>query len=325
MTKTEESIGCAEVTDFLDIGDTSEGITFDGKGFLYVTSYTKGKILKIAPDETTSEFAKELIAPAAIAFDSNNNLYVCECGTFILVTLGRKQIPVWTKIPGKLTRISPHRTKKFILEADDGVGRFGIKKKRKIKHPNGIAVKRNGVVYVSEMSGFVARIEGDNARVLFSFFNWLPTPINFTHSPNGMALSKDERILYVNDMSSGDVWKISLDDNGNLVDKGKLPLSKSLRAADGIAIDDEGYLYITYELKHIAKVDPKNGKVEDVYSGDGLYTPANIAFGYGEGFDNKSIYITQLALGMNLAEAKGATIIKKMYIGTPGLVLPPCT
>ncbi len=323
MTKTVESIGYAEITDFVDIGDASEGITFDGKGFLYVTSYTKGKILKIAPDGTTSEFAKELIAPAAIAFDSNDNLYVCECGTFIHVTLGLKKIPVWTKIPGKLTRINPDRTKKFILEADEGVGRFGIKKKRKIKHPNGIAVKSNGVVYVSEMSGFVARIEGDNARVLFSFFNWLPTPINFTHSPNGMALSKDERILYVNDMSSGDIWKISLDENGNLVGKEKLQLSESLPYADGIAIDEEGYLYVTFELKHIAKIDPKTGKVENVYSGDELETPANIAFGYGEGFDNKSIYITQLALGADPTKIRSTTIIKKMYIGAPGMVLPP--
>jgi sugar lactone lactonase YvrE len=320
MKNLEESTGNDKIRDFIDIGDTSEGITFDDKGYLYVTSYDKGKVLKVTPDGAISDFAKELIAPAAIAFDCNQNFYVCECGTFFTLPFLNIPLPL-TKIPGKLTRITPDGTKKYFTKAYDSTGLFGKRKMRRIKHPNGIAVKSNGVVYVSEMSGFVACIKDNNASILFSFFSFPLTDINLKHSPNGMALSKDEKTLYVNDMISGYIWKVSLDENGNMIEKEKLPLSKSLRQADGIALDEKGYLYITYELKNIAKVDPETGKVEDIYSGDELNTPANIAFGNGEGFDNKSLYITQLGLRKDIPKEEKVKIIKKMYIGTSGLVI----
>lgn len=318
MKKTELANTQPRIEDFVDINDTSEGITFDGKGYLYVTSYNRGKVLKISHNKTVSDFASGLIGPAAIAFDGNHNFYVCECGKFITLPFLNVVLP-FTSIRGKITRIDPDGTKTFFLQADEERGLHGSKRTRQIKHPNGMAVKRNGVVYVSEMSGFVVRIEGDSASVLFSFSNLLPLDIGLRHSPNGMVLSQDEKFLYVNDMRSGDVWKVSLDEEGYMADKERLPLRpKSLPQADGIVLDEKGYLYITYKLKNIARVSPQTGVVEDIYCEDELNTPANIAFGYGEGFDNKSIYITQLGLKKDLPKAKEATTIKKMYIGNPG-------
>lgn len=320
MEKAELANDHPKIENFVDIEDTSEGITFDGKGYLYVTSYNKGKVLKISHNKTVSEFASGLIGPAAIAFDCDQNFYVCECGKFITLPFINLLLP-FTRIPGKLIRIDPDGSKKYFLKADDESGINGRKKYRKIKHPNGMAVKRNGVVFVSEMSGFVVRIEADNASVLFSFSNLLPLDIGLQHSPNGMALSKDEKFLYVNDMRSGDVWKVSLDENGYMIGKERLPLRpKSLPQADGIVLDEKGYLYITYKLKNIARVAPQTGEVEDIYCDDELNTPANIAFGYGCGFDTKSIYITQLGLKKDLPKAKEVTMIKKMYIGNSGQV-----
>ena len=320
MKKTALANNRPTIENFIDIKDTSEGITFDGKGYLYVTSYNNGKVLKISSDKTVSDFASGLIGPAAIAFDCNQNFYVCECGKFITLPFINLMLPV-TRIPGKLTRIDPDGTKKYFLKADDERGLYGGKRTWKIKHPNGMAIKRNGVVYVSEMSGFIVRIEGDNASVLFSFSNFLPLDIGLQHSPNGMVLSKDEKFLYVNDMRSGDVWKVSLDEKGYMIGRERLPLHpKSLPQADGIVLDEKGYLYITYQLKDIARVAPQTGEVEDIYCDEELNTPANIAFGYGKGFDNKSLYITQLGLKKDLPKAKEITVIKKMYIGNSGLV-----
>ena len=138
---------------------------------------------------------------------------MCECGKFITIPFINVVLP-FTMVPGRLTRIAPDGTKKHFLEAQDDSGLNGRKKTRRIKHPNGIAVKRTGVVYVSEMSGFVARIEGDRASVLFSFANMFPTAIGLKNSPNGMVLTKDEKVLYVDDMRGVDIWKVHLNAEG---------------------------------------------------------------------------------------------------------------
>jgi sugar lactone lactonase YvrE len=291
-----------------DIGDTSEGITFSKDGVLYVTSYTKGNIVAIRGDGAQSMYASGLLSPAAIAFDSRENLYVCEWGTV--------RFRLWTKRRGRVTRITPDGQREHITEIASNDG----SKRRSISHPNGIAITSDDVVYFSDSSGFVARVENNEGSVLFSFRNWIPTTgVNISYSPNGMALTEDETTLYVNDAASGDIWQVELDESGKLTGKSKLPLSKPLPYADGIAIDKNGLLYVTYDLKYVAKVTPETGEVVDLYSKEGLRTPANIAFGYGSQFDNQSIYIAQLGL----KEKQDASVIKKIFVGTEGMILPP--
>lgn len=292
----------------VDIADTSEGITFSKDGVLYVTSYTKGNIIAIGSNGGQSIYASDLISPAAIAFDSRENLYACEWGTV--------RFRLWTKRRGRVTRITPDGRRKHITDIASNDG----SKRRSISHPNGIAITSGDVVYFSDSSGFVARIQNNEGSVLFSFRNWIPTTgVNISHSPNGMALTEDEKTLYVNDAASGDIWQVKLDESGRVTGKSKLPLSKPLPYADGIAIDKNGLLYVTYDLKYIAKVTPESGEVVNLYSKEGLRTPANIAFGYGGQFDNQSIYIAQLGLN----EKQGASLIKKIFIGTDGMILPP--
>lgn len=296
-----------ELEDVVDLGDdnTSEGITFHKDGSLYVTAYLNGKVFRFS-HQVAEVVAKDLDGPAAIGFDSNGNLYVCEYGI---------------DKAGKVTRITVDgRNEVLPTEADDGIGWFRQKKKRTIEHPNGMAVRSDGIVYVSS-GRFVACIEENLASVLFSFPKWRPF-----HIMNGMALSEDQRTLYVNDALSGRIWKASLDASGRLSGVAKLKLKKRLWYADGIALDENECLYVTYKKKRLARIAPENGKVVDLYSGDELKTPANIAFGHGEAFDNRSIYITQLGnmeLFGKIEPVASATVIKRIYVNVPGMVLPP--
>ncbi|MEI8196822.1 MAG: PEP-CTERM sorting domain-containing protein [Phycisphaerae bacterium] len=56
------------------------GLAIDSNNDLYVANCGDGTIVKIAPDGTTSQFATGLFGPTGLAFDSIDNLYVANQG-----------------------------------------------------------------------------------------------------------------------------------------------------------------------------------------------------------------------------------------------------
>lgn len=277
-----------KLSTFTDVGGRNEDLAFDGNGNAYVSLTRLGKIVKVTAGGTKTDFAGGLKAPSGVAVGPKGNVHVCEWGT----TSGGGKLSRITPM-GKVTSVSATGTKKFF-------------------NPNHLAISSQGIIYMSDSSGFVARIQGVSATVLFDAKKQAPSA-----SPNGLALSRDERTLYVNDLyAPKGLWLITLDSQGEFVKAQAAPLSESLMLADGIALDCRGHLYITYALSRIATVDPSTWKVQTIYSGMALATPANVAFGYGPGLDLRSIYIAQLGL------SSAVTTIQKMNVGIPGMPLP---
>ena len=221
--------------------------------------------------------------PAALA--PGGDLYVCEYGT--------------SAGGGQLSRVTPAGKKSTVATAA-GTTPF--------KNPNHVAVSSAGVVYMSDSGGFVARIEGTTSTLLLDARAKVASA-----SPNGLALSADERTLYVNDLlAHKNLWVVSLDAEGKATGTEALALDRTLPLADGIALDCRGRLYITYALSKIALVDPVKKTASDIYTGQDLSTPANVAFGQGSGFDHRSLYIAQLGM------AGSPTTIARMYVGVSG-------
>ena len=161
----------------------------------------------------------------------------------------------------------------------------------------------------------IIKISAGKATVLYS---------STLNALNGLALSSDEKTLFALESvlyGYGAINKITLDDNGNFVKSVSVKPSKMLPILDGIALDTNGSLYVTYNKKDIARVNPDTGNVEVLYNGTELHYPANIAFGYGTGFDSKTIYITQVGQAIESAKP-GDTLIQKMLIHIEGMVLP---
>ncbi len=127
--------------------------------------------------------------------------------------------------------------------------------------------------------------------------------------PNGIAVSPDDRYLYVavnsNDEQGSfrELWRFTFDEDRNLIkDSGKKLFDwGSDRGPDGMAIDQAGRLYVTAGLNYAAPPHETAGKYRaGVYvispEGELLHTIAvpidmvtNCAFG---GLDRKTLYIT---------------------------------
>ena len=289
---------------FKDLGDASEGIAFDGNGFVYITSYLQKKIKKL--DSSGSEilktngqsFVEGIPSPSAIGFNKDGNLFAASYSS--------NKVFHYDAQGNLVNEITGYETKDY----------FGNIKTTAFNGPNGLTVSSKGDVFVGDMgSGKIIKISGGKGTVLYS---------SAYKCFNGLALSKDEKTLFALESVSygyGAIHKITLDDNGNFVKAVSTTPKKALPILDGIALDINGDLYVTYNKKDIARVKPDTGEVEVLYNGTELHYPANIAFGYGAGFDSKTIYITQVGQAIESAKA-GDTLIQKMLIHIEGMVLP---
>jgi sugar lactone lactonase YvrE len=157
--------------------------------------------------------------------------------------------------------------------------------------PNFAAFDEKGKLYVSD-SGAFRQVNGK----IFCFDQsgnghiWHYGPFNFA---NGMALSKDEKYLYVVCTWLPGVERIRINDDGTAGQRAVfVTLPKT--CPDGIAFDAEENLYIScYAPNAIYKVNTQ-GEISTViedWEAHTLSNPTNIAFG---GKDMKQLYAANL-------------------------------
>jgi gluconolactonase len=144
--------------------------------------------------------------------------------------------------------------------------------------PNYPAFDADGRLYVSDSHAFgtpgpgVWRVEPDGRAEL-----WYGEDVVFA---NGLALSADGRSLYVAETFANRVFLIPVRDDGSAGERREvadLPGSWP----DGLALDDEGYLYVgCYEPSRVLRVTP-SGRVNTLYHDPSAHTlahPTNLAF-----------------------------------------------
>lgn len=152
-----------------------------------------------------------------------------------------------------------------------------------MNQPNDIAITAVGVLYASDpdwanSSGQLWRIDRDGSTHL------LETQMGTT---NGVAISPDQRYLYVNESVQRRVWVYDLLANGGVANK-RLLIEFADHGLDGMRCDTQGNLYIArYGAGVVAVVSPQGKWLRDiVLKGQ---RPTNLAFG---GVDGKQVYVT---------------------------------
>lgn len=153
----------------------------------------------------------------------------------------------------------------------------------RMNQPNDLAISAKDVIFAADpnwhdSTGMLWRIDTNGKTKL------LEKNIGTT---NGIALSPDDKKLYVNESVQRNVWVYDVDSTSNLNNK-KLFYKFDDFGMDGMHTDTSGNLYIARYGKGTVVVLSPEGKLirEVLLKGK---TPTNLSFG---GKDGKTIYVT---------------------------------
>ena len=157
-----------------------------------------------------------------------------------------------------------------------------------MNQPNDIAIGANDILYASDpnwgaSTGQIWRVDTDGKVTL------LEADMGTT---NGIEVSSDEKVLYVNESAQRNVWAYDLSPEGEVSNK-RLLIQFPDFNMDGMRCDIEGNLYITRHGKGtVAKLSPAGEMLLEVQLTGKLCS--NIAFG---GPDGCTCYVTMADRG----------------------------
>jgi len=166
----------------------------------------------------------------------------------------------------------------------------------RFKGPNDLIISSKNEIYftdqgqtgMTDQTGCVYRLSPDGK---------LDCLLNNGISPNGIALSPDERFLYVAMTRSNSVWRLPLNADGSTTKAGLFFQSFGCSGPDGLAFDEEGNLFICHpSLGSVFVVDMEGvPKARIVSAEGGGKNLTNCTFG---GEDGKTLFITDSMKGI---------------------------
>ncbi|KAK8138309.1 hypothetical protein PG984_001689 [Apiospora sp. TS-2023a] len=239
-----------------------EGPVVDSDGNLYVVDIPYGRILRINSDKHVTVSCK---------WDGEPNGLVGTADGKLLVADYKQGILSFDPATGA---IQPHLTRKNL---------------ERFKGPNDLVVDSQGNLYFTDQgqtgmtdpTGKVYRLSPDGR---------LDTLVDNGISPNGLALSLDEKFLFVAMTRSNQVWRLPLHADGTTTKAGVFFQSFGNAGPDGLALDEEGNLFICHpSLGSVFVVDANGIPKARIVSGTEGINLTNCCFG---GPEHKTLYIT---------------------------------
>jgi gluconolactonase len=240
-----------------------EGPAWDGKGALYFSDQNAQKVYKYVPGTGFSIIRTGQVTNG-IAFDTTGLMYVCEQGSTNRVVKMDTNGVVKTVIASKYNNIGFNNPNDVCKDEKGGIY---------FSDPTwGTVIQDKKAVYYVNAAGLVTRVSGD--------FN----------KPNGLALSPDKTLLYVDDTENKNVFVFDVQPDGSAINKRvfcvlNIPAGTTTSGADGLKVDSDGNLYVTSTLG--VQIFNSAGVWKNTISVP--ETPANVAFG---GSDWSTLFIT---------------------------------
>lgn len=246
----------------------TEGPAWDGARIIF-SDIPGDAVHVLVPGESA---AKVLYAPSANAnghtFDLQGRLINAEHGS------------------GAITRWTPEGGRQVIVDKWQG---------KRLNSPNDVVVRRDGLILFTDPPyGLGERVSEVGFSGVFAFDEASGRMVLIDDAlsrPNGLALSPDERVLYVGDTATQTVWAYDLAADGTASGK-RLVVDvtddSTPGRVDGVRVDSKGRVWFTCP-GGLCVVDPASGAVVAR-----LATPkraTNLAWG---GADLSELYITAL-------------------------------
>lgn len=234
-----------------------EGPAFDKKGNLYVVNFDKdGTIGVVKSSGTVSLFINlpEGSTANSIKFDSRGSMYLADF-------TGHNVLKVDMKTKAVTQYVHDDR----------------------FNGPNDIIVNRKDQIFATDpdwkaRTGQLWRIDAGGKPVL------LTSDMGTT---NGIALSPDEKTLYVSETVQAKVWAFDIDEAGNISNK-RLFAEFPDFWLDGMACDNQGNLFVTrYNKGVIAILSPEGRLLREVQLKGKKCS--NLVFGGRKG---RTVYVT---------------------------------
>ena len=239
-----------------------EGPACDAAGNLYAVNYERQHTIgKVTPDGTESVFVELPTGSIGngIRFNSEGFMFIADYTNHNVL-----------KVDMDTHEISVHAHEPTMNQ------------------PNDLAIGANDILYASDpnwgaSTGQIWRIDTDGTVTL------LEADMGTT---NGIEVSPDEKVLYVNESVQRNVWAYDLSPEGEISNK-RLLIQFPDFNMDGMRCDIEGNLYITRHGKGtVAKLSPAGEVLLEVPLTGKLCS--NIAFG---GPDGRTCYVTMADRG----------------------------
>ncbi|MBL7858759.1 MAG: SMP-30/gluconolactonase/LRE family protein [Cyclobacteriaceae bacterium] len=234
-----------------------EGPAFDKKGNLYVVNFQKdGTIGLVKPSGEVKLFLTlpEGSTANSIKFDRKGDMYLADfTGHNVLkVDMKTKQVSVYVH-------------------------------SNEFNQPNDLCINRKDQLFASdpnwkEGTGKIWRIDAGGKATLLT---------DKMGTTNGIELSPDEKILYVNESVQRKIWAFDVDESGDISNK-RLFVEFPDFGFDGMKCDNKGNLYVTRYGKGTVAVISSAGKklFEVALKGKNC---SNLVFG---GKDGKTVFVT---------------------------------
>jgi sugar lactone lactonase YvrE len=237
----------------------TEGPIWSHEGCLLFSDIPENKILRLVPGKPVDVYRQQSNGANGNAFDAQGRLYTCEGGERRVTRTDRK---------GKI---------EVLADRFEG---------KRFNSPNDIVVRRDGHAYFTDP----AFGKSMDTRELDFYGVYHITPRGQLEliakpqgRPNGVTLSPNGRILYVNNSDERNVRVYDLDRNGKATNE-RVLISNIEGAPDGMKTDEKGNLYIA--AKTLAIYSPEGKLLKQIELAE---TPSNCAFGDA---DLQSLYIT---------------------------------
>ena len=239
-----------------------EGPACDAAGNLYAVNYERQHTIgKVTPDGTASVFVELPTGSIGngIRFNSEGFMFIADYTNHNVL-----------KVDMDARNITVHAHEATMNQ------------------PNDIAIGANDILYASDpnwgaSTGQIWRVDTDGEVTL------LEADMGTT---NGIEVSPDEKLLYVNESAQRNIWTYDLSAEGEISNK-RLLIQFPDFGMDGMRCDIEGNLYVTRHGKGtIAKLSPAGEVLLEVQLTGKLCS--NIAFG---GPDGRTCYVTMADRG----------------------------
>lgn len=229
----------------------TEGPAVDRAGNVFFTDIPNNRIHKIDSSGKVTVFKEASGGANGLMFGPDGRLYACQNG--------QKRIVAYT----------PDGAESVIA---DGV------------NSNDIVLNQRGDIYFSDPEHkqvWFIDTKG-NKRVVHEGIGF----------PNGLRLSPDQSLLLVDDSAGKWVWSFQIEADGSLSNgqpfyRLETPDESSASGADGMAVDTEGYLYVTSRIG--LQVCDQPGRVTAIINKPQSGPLSNVVFA---GPDLQTLYVT---------------------------------